>query len=59
MIRLAVEMAMDHKPSHREMTSMLISDMYAHVVSESDIAKGTNIYIKYSHVTSANIDLCF
>lgn len=38
-IRLAVEMAMDHKPSHREMTSMLISDMYAHVVSESDIAK--------------------
>lgn len=31
---------MDHKPSHREMTSVLISDMYGHVVSETDIGKG-------------------
>lgn len=33
-------MAMDHKPSQREMTSVLISDMYGHVVTELDIAKG-------------------
>lgn len=30
---------MDHKPSQREMTSMLISDLYGHVVTELDIAK--------------------
>lgn len=39
-IQLSVEIAFDHKPSHREMTSVLISDMYAFVVSETDIGKG-------------------
>lgn len=38
-IQLSVEIAFDHKPSHREMTSVLISDMYAFVVSETDIGK--------------------
>ncbi|XP_063231574.1 programmed cell death protein 4 [Bacillus rossius redtenbacheri] len=36
---IAVEIAMDHKPSHREMTSVLISDMYGEVVTQKDIAK--------------------
>lgn len=35
----AVEIAMDHKPSHRELTSVLISDLYGYVLSESDIVK--------------------
>lgn len=38
-VRLFIEMAMDHKPSQREMTSVLISDLYGHVVTELDIAK--------------------
>ncbi|PSN39068.1 Programmed cell death protein 4 [Blattella germanica] len=39
---LAIEIAMDHKPSHREMTSVLISDLYGRVVSQRDIGKGNN-----------------
>lgn len=39
-VQIAIEIAMDHKPSHREMTSVLISDLYGHVVSQRDIAKG-------------------
>lgn len=35
----AIEIAMDHKPSHRELTSVLISDLYGYVLSESDIVK--------------------
>lgn len=34
-----IEIAMDHKPSHREMTSVLISDLFGHVISETDITK--------------------
>lgn len=30
---------MDHKPSHREMTSVLISDLFGHVINEHDISK--------------------
>jgi programmed cell death protein 4 len=37
---LAVEIAMDHKPSHREMTSVLISDLYGRVVTQKDIGRG-------------------
>ena len=37
---LAVEIAMDHKPSHREMTSVLISDLYGRIVTQKDIARG-------------------
>lgn len=37
---LAVEIAMDHKPSHREMTSVLISDLYGRVVTQRDIGRG-------------------
>ncbi|KAK9508469.1 hypothetical protein O3M35_006022 [Rhynocoris fuscipes] len=36
--QLAIEIALDHKPSHREMTSVLISDFYGHVLKQKDIA---------------------
>uniref|UniRef100_A0A0K8SCI9 MI domain-containing protein n=1 Tax=Lygus hesperus TaxID=30085 RepID=A0A0K8SCI9_LYGHE len=36
--QLAVEIALDHKPSHREMTSVLISDMYGTIAKQNDIA---------------------
>lgn len=39
MVQLAIEIAMDHKPSHREMTSVLISDLFPHVIKEEDITK--------------------
>lgn len=31
---------MDHKPSHREMTSVLISDLYGQMLTEHDIGEG-------------------
>lgn len=37
---VAVEIAMDHKDSHREMTSLLISDLYGRVITPADIIKG-------------------
>uniref|UniRef100_A0A1B6FUN2 Programmed cell death protein 4 n=1 Tax=Cuerna arida TaxID=1464854 RepID=A0A1B6FUN2_9HEMI len=37
-IQFAIEIALDHKPSHREMTSVLISDLYTHMVNQRDIA---------------------
>lgn len=37
----AVELAMDHKPSHREMTSVLLADLYGHLLFEPHYAKGT------------------
>jgi len=40
-IVVAIEAAMDHKPSHREMTSILISDLMDEAVSSEDIVKGT------------------
>lgn len=39
LVQLAIEIAMDHKPSHREMTSVLISDLFGHVIKEHDISK--------------------
>jgi len=36
---LAIELAMDHKPSHREMTSRLLSELYLKVISQRDIGK--------------------
>lgn len=43
---LAMELAMDHKPSHREMTSRLISDLYLKVVSQRDIGKAFDYLLK-------------
>lgn len=42
---VAVEIAMDHKDSHREMTSLLISDLYGRVITPKDIIKGNKTYI--------------
>lgn len=39
LVQLVIEIAMDHKPSHREMTSVLISDLFPHVIKEEDITK--------------------
>ncbi|XP_037077091.1 programmed cell death protein 4-like [Pollicipes pollicipes] len=35
-----VEVAMDHKPSHREMTSVLLSDLYQECLTQTDICRG-------------------
>ena len=37
----AVELAMEHKPSHREMTSVLLADLYGHLLFEPHYTKGT------------------
>jgi len=37
---IAVEAAMDHKPSHREMTSQLISELAEEILSPEDMVKG-------------------
>ena len=39
-VAITIELAMDHKPSHREMASTLISDLYQKVISQRDIGKG-------------------
>jgi len=35
-----VEVAMDHKASHREMTSVLLSDLYQECLTQTDISRG-------------------
>ena len=40
-VSICIELAMDHKPSHRELTSVLISELYLKVISQRDIGKGT------------------
>lgn len=42
---VAVEISMDHKDSQREMTSLLISDLYGRVVTGKDITKGFDILL--------------
>lgn len=42
-VTISIELAMDHKPSHRELASVLISDLYQKVISQRDIGKGTKI----------------
>lgn len=39
LVEQVIEIALDHKPSHREMTSVLISDLFGHTISELDIQK--------------------
>ena len=39
-VAILIELAMDHKPSHREMSSSLISELYQKVISQRDIGKG-------------------
>ncbi|PNF31523.1 Programmed cell death protein 4 [Cryptotermes secundus] len=37
---------MDHKPSHREMTSVLISDLYGRIVTQKDIGRAFEVLLK-------------
>lgn len=43
---LAMELSMDHKPSHREMTSRLLSDLYQKVLSQRDIGKAFDYLLR-------------
>jgi len=42
---VVVEISMDHKDSQREMTSVLISDLYGRVITSKDIEKGFEILL--------------
>lgn len=42
---ILVEIAMNHKDSQREMTSVLISDLYGRVITGKDIEKGFNMVL--------------
>lgn len=42
---VAVEIAMDHKDSQREMISVLISDLYGRVITPKDIIKGFDLLL--------------
>lgn len=44
---VAVEIAMDHKDSQREMISVLISDLYGRVITPKDIIKGEATHDKF------------
>ena len=46
-VSILIELAMDHKPSHREMASTLISDLYQKVISQRDIGKGERVHGNY------------
>lgn len=45
-VKFAIETAMDHKQSHREMTSVLISDLYGRVVTSKDIVRGFDLLLE-------------
>uniref|UniRef100_V5I0L4 Programmed cell death protein 4 n=2 Tax=Ixodes ricinus TaxID=34613 RepID=V5I0L4_IXORI len=46
LVCLAVSLAMERKPSHREMTSVLLSDMYGRILAEPDFEKGFHLLFK-------------
>lgn len=39
-LELLINISMDHKAAHREMASVLLSDLYGKVLSMEDISKG-------------------
>jgi len=43
---MAIELSLDHKPSHREMTSVLLSEMYLKVISQRDIGKALDFLLR-------------
>jgi programmed cell death protein 4 len=45
-VRKAVEMAFEHKNSHREMTSLLLSDLYNRSLIGSDYERGFDMLLK-------------
>jgi programmed cell death protein 4 len=44
-IKKAIEIAMEHKNSHREMTSVLISDLYGRCLTSKDFEKGFDLLL--------------
>lgn len=42
---VAIEVSLDHKQSQREMTSVLISDLYGRIITGKDIAKGFDMLL--------------
>ncbi|XP_055585669.1 programmed cell death protein 4 [Uranotaenia lowii] len=44
-VKIAVEMAFEHKQSQREMTSVLISDLYGKIITSRDICKGFDMLL--------------
>lgn len=42
---IAVSLAMERKASHREMTSVLISDLYGRILREEDIERGFDVLL--------------
>lgn len=45
-IRKAIELAFEHKMSHREMTSVLLSDLYGRCLISSDYERGFNMLLE-------------
>ncbi|EEB12349.1 conserved hypothetical protein [Pediculus humanus corporis] len=45
-VQIAIEIAMEHKPSHKEMISVLLSDLYDIVLSYRDLAKGFDVLLR-------------
>ena len=45
-VSILIELALDHKPSHREMASILISDLYQKVISQRDIGKAFDYLLR-------------
>ncbi|GIY49212.1 hypothetical protein CEXT_498771, partial [Caerostris extrusa] len=45
LVSMAVNLAMERKPSHREMTSVLLSDMYGQVLLQDHIAAGFDLML--------------
>lgn len=43
---VVIEISMDHKDSQREMTSVLVSDLYGRVITAKDIEKGFEILLE-------------
>ena len=51
-----VELAMDHKASHREMTSVLLSDLYQECLTQTDICRGeSHAFTTLSHSTLSSV----
>ncbi|KAL4097200.1 hypothetical protein QTP88_022012 [Uroleucon formosanum] len=43
--QVSVEVALEHKPSQREMTSVLLSDLYGRLIKQKEIAQGFDIIL--------------
>lgn len=55
----SVQIALDHKDSQREMVSVLISDLYARVVTPRDISKGKLFHISFIYSFDSILNCIF